>query len=150
MEYFNETNQYKEPTLIKFEQPKTLLLKDLRSFLDAYKPFACSDAYAYGVIEYGDFDNYMRVIYEDVSIDVGFSTLFKEDSGIYKKGQYSITTVSHFWAYRENYPFWKDALIKGYESFHKPTNSLEDVEIKISGVYVISWNDKEKLEKIAK
>ena len=147
MRYFNEQNEYKEPTLIKFEQPKIIKLSQLREFLDQYKPFACADVYLYEKFEYGDYDNWVEAIIRNKTIDASFSQVHRKPLGIFKKGQTRFTLKDDFWYYKEDYPFWLDCPTEGYNDGYKNIcRYIDKVEICVEGVYVISWSDKQKIE----
>lgn len=146
MKYFNEENKYEKPTLIKFDKPETIKLKDLNNFLEQYKPFNTADVYAYERFEYGDFDNWVDAIYMSITIDAGYSKYFNEDKGIYKAGEYSFVLQSIFWNYSLNKPFWIDAPQIGFNNLSKGYKNLDEIEITLDGVFVISMHDKQKLE----
>ena len=144
--YFTGTTTYVEPTLIKFDQPKKIKLCELHSFLDSYKPFPCCYVWTYSRMEYGDFDNYVNAIIEDITIDAGFSRVYHKDAGIYKAGETSYCLVSRFWNYRAGKAFWIKCPTASYDST-RGCKDITDIEITIDGVYVISYSDKDRMEK---
>lgn len=148
MKYFNENNQYKEPTLIKFDEPKIIKLSELRDFLDQYKPFPCSEVWLYEKFEYGDYDNWVEAIIMSKTIDASFTKVYRKPLGIFKKGQTRFCIQDAFWYYHENYPFWLKAPQLGYNDGYKSIHRyIDKVQIQVEGVYIISWSDKEKIER---
>ena len=144
--YFTEENEYKGPILIKFDEPKVIKITELKDFLEYYTPFPCSDVYLYERFEYGDFDNWVDAIIESVSIDPKYSKFIKEDEGVFKAGETYWSIMSKFWNYCESKPFWKEPLQTGYDGNHKHTVFLHEITLTIHGVYIISWEDKRKIE----
>lgn len=145
--YFNENNNYIEPTLVSFANPIKIKLSELRDFLDSYKPFACSDVYLYERFEYGDFDNWVEGIIESKTVDASFSRVYRKPRGIFKKGQTQYSIRDTFWHYRPNYPFWKFCPQVGYnDGYNNICRHIDKVEIMVYGVYIISWTDKTKIE----
>ena len=143
--YFNEGNEYQKPVLIKFDEPVKVKLCELDTFLSQYKPFNCSDVWLFQRFEYGDYDNWVSAIIESKNISPVFSQVYREEKGIYNAGDTSWCIVDSFWYYREDYPFWKFCPIKGYSSGIRK-QFIDEIEINVYGVYVISWSDKEKIE----
>jgi hypothetical protein len=147
MRYFNEQNPYTKPTLIKFDEPKIIPLSSLRDFLKEYEPFACSDVWLYERFEYGDYDNWINAIIMSKTIDAGFSKVYRKPQGIYKAGQTSFSIVDTFWSYKEDYPFWLDCPSEGYSTgYITKTRYIDKVMIKVEGVFIISWTDKNDIE----
>ena len=147
--YFNDTNPYKEPILIKFDEPIEIRLCDYSEFLDSYKPFYCCDVYGYERFEYGDFDNWMDAIIMNKSISPSFSHYHEKQEGIYNEGDVSYCIQTMFWNYsNNNKPFWDKVPTVGYEDVYKPNlKKIEDIKVKVDGIYVISWSDKDKVRK---
>ena len=147
MKYFNENNEYKEPTLIKFDTPKVIKLVDLRDFLKQYEPFPCSDVFVYERFEYGDFDNWVDGIIQSITIDPTFTKYYNKQEGIFEPGDYKFCLQNTFWNYSKDKPFWTKAPSLGYfEPLASKYKSINDIEISIEGVFVISWSDKSKIE----
>ena len=138
MRDYNPEFNYKEPTLIKFEQPLKVKLAELANVLNNYKPFPCADVYVYERCEYGDYGNWIDTICESIDINPRFSHT-KED-GV------SFCLTQHFWRYKEGKAFWKDCPSRCCQDVSGRLGKLEDIEINIDGVYVISWTDKDKME----
>lgn len=140
MRYFNENNKYEKPVLIKFEKPEVIKLKDLNDFLKEYRPYGTADVYAYQKIEYGDYGHYVNAIFMSITVDVGSSKYIEETQ------KYRFCLHNSFWYYEENKPFWEKCPRIGYEYLGKNYKSIEDIEITLDGVFVISMHDKQCIE----
>ena len=144
--YFTETNEYQKPTFITFDAPKTIKLHQLEDFLDEYRPFHCADVYIYSAFEFGDFENWVDAIVKNVYIDPKYSRYIKEDEGgIYTKGKTKYSIVHEFWDYNADTPFWNECTTQGYGD-SQVCNNINELEITIKGLFVISWSDKEQIE----
>lgn len=143
--YFTEEHKYTKPELIKFEKPVKVKLCELDRFLGAYKPFNCSDVYAYETFEYGDYGNYVRAIVESKTLDPKYCHKHTQAGGIYEAGEWEFAIRDSFWHYKEDYPFWMFRTNVGYAD--RKAFDMHDIEVEIEGVYVISWADKNEIEK---
>lgn len=132
-------NNYKNPTLIKFKEPKVIKLKELNTFLGKYKPFSCADVYAYEKFEYGDFGNYVEAISASRTINLSYTNFFETT------GKYNFSIQDCFWHFNKDKAFWNEAPETGFSDYQG--TSLFDIEVQLDGVYVISWSDKEDIEK---
>ena len=132
-------DQYIKPTLIKFKESKTVKLKELKSFLNKYKPFPCADVYAYERFQYGDFDNYVEAISASRTINLSYTNFFETI------GKYNFSIQDCFWDFNKDKAFWNEAPEIGFSDYQG--TSLFDIEVQLDGVYIISWSDKEDIEK---
>ena len=143
--YFTETNQYEKPMFIKFDEPKTIKLTELKDFIEEYRPFPCSDVYLYSIFEFGNFDNYVDAIIKNVYIDPKYSRYIKEDEGgIYTKGKTRYSIATEFWHYQEDEAFWNKNTEAGYDD--QVCDNIDELEVNIEGLFIISWSDKEQIE----
>lgn len=147
--YFTEDNKYIKPTLIKFDNPIKIKLCELNKFLDSYKPFPCADVYLYEKFEYGDYDNWIDAIIESKTIDACHSCVYRKEKGVFKAGQTSWGVVIKFWSYFGiKDKFWKRPLQTGYDCSIINTKYIDEIEISVDGVYIISQYHKDNFDSI--
>ena len=143
--YFDNHEKYKHPMLIKFYRPQKIKFTEINDFLDFYRPFFCSQVYIYNRFEYGDFDNWVDGISESITISP-YSKTIKEDGGIYKAGDVRWSLVSKFWHFDQHTPFWMSAPDSGYNTPTCHSNNIDEIEVFVDGVMIISDSDKRDFE----
>lgn len=139
--------EYKNPTVIKFNKAMRVKLRDFDRTIEKYKPFYCSSAWAVEKFEYGDFDNWVTAVIESVLIDAKYSQYYEKDAGIFKAGETKWSLVQRFWYFRKNEAFWNKMPTIGYpggSSHHSKT--IDDIYVNIDSIFVISDEDKRKIE----
>ena len=141
-EYWRE---YKKPTLIRFEKPKKIKLCDLRDFMQSYKPFYCSDVYLYERFEYGDFGHYTSAMIKNIFVDPAYSYVDRET------GKTRWELITEFYAVVPTFNNKMDAFwnrpIREVLSDKADTTYIDEIEIEVSGVFVISWTDRDKISR---
>lgn len=139
--YFNAERIYNGPVMIKLEQPRTIALKDLRKFLESFKPFTCCHVYLVKRFVYGDFGNNVTAIIESRLVDPDGSRTF--DGGT------EFEMVDRFWNYFEDcpYPFWERKPEVGYDLYKVKAARIEDITVRVEEVYVIADVDMNKIKK---
>ena len=139
-EYWRE---YKKPTLIRFENPKKIKLCDLREFMQSYKPFYCSDVYLYERFEYGDFGHYSNAMIKNIFVDPGYSYVDRET------GKTRWELITEFYPVVPTFNNKMDAFwnrpIREVLSDKAETTYIDEIEIEVSGVFVLSWTDRDKI-----
>lgn len=143
MEFKRYWKEYKKPTLIRFEKPKKIKLCDLRDFMKSYEPFYCSDVYLYERFEYGDYGNYTNAMIKNIFIDPAFSYVYRETG----KTRWEIITEFYYVVPTYNGKmdaFWQRP-IREVLCDKTATTYIDEIEIEVSGVFVISWADRDKI-----
>ena len=139
-EYWRE---YKKPTLIRFETPKKIKLCDLREFMQSYKPFYCSDVYLYERFEYGDVGHYANALIKNIFIDPAYSYVDRET------GKTRWELITEFYDVVPTFnnkmdAFWKRPIREVFCDKYN-TNYIDEIEIEVFGVFVMSWTDRDKI-----
>ena len=141
-EYWKE---YKSPTLIRFEKPKKIKLCDLREFMQSYKPFYCSDVYLYERFEYGDFGHYTNAMIKNIFVDPAYSYVDRET------GKTRWELITEFYTVVPTFNNKMDAFwnrpIREVLSDKADTTYIDEIEIEVSGVFVMSWTDRDKISR---
>lgn len=141
-EYWRE---YMNPTLIRFEKPKKIKLCDLRDFMQSYKPFYCFDVYLYEQFEYGDFGHYVGAMIKNIFVDPAYSYVDRET------GKTRWELITEFYTVAPTFNNKMDAFwnrpIREVLSDNAETTYIDEIEIEVSGVFVISWTDRDKISR---
>lgn len=141
-EYWRE---YINPTLIRFEKPKKIKLCDLRDFMQSYKPFYCFDVYLYEQFEYGDFGHYTSAMIKNIFVDPAYSYVDRET------GKTRWELITEFYTVVPTFnnkmdAFW-DRPIREVLCDKAGTTYIDEIEIEVSGVFVMSWTDRDKISR---
>lgn len=141
-EYWRE---YTKPTLIRFEKPKKIKLCDLREFMQSYKPFYCSDVYLYERFEYGDFGHYANAMIKNIFVDPAYSYVDRET------GKTRWELITEFYPVVPTFnnkmdAFWNRPIREAFCG-KAGTTYIDEVEIEVSGVFVMSWTDRDKISR---
>ena len=139
-EYWRE---YKKPTLIRFETPKKIKLCDLREFMQSYKPFYCSDVYLYERFEYGDFGRYANAMIENIFVDPAYSYVDRATGKTHWELITELYAVVPTFDNKMN-AFWNRPIREVFCD-KADTTYIDEIEIEVFGVFVISWADKDKI-----
>ena len=139
-EYWRE---YINPTLIQFEKPKKVKLCDLRDFMQSYKPFYCSDVYLYEQFEYGDFGHYTNALIKNIFVDPAYSYVNRET------GKTHWELITEFYTVVPTFNNKMDAFcnrpIREVLCGKAGTTYIDEIEIEVSGVFVMSLTDRDKI-----
>lgn len=143
MKFENYWREYKKPTLIWFEEPKKIKLCDLRDFMRSYEPFYCSDVYLYKRVEYGDFEHYANAMIKNIFVDPAYSYVDRET------GRTIWEIVTEFYNVVPTFnnkmdAFWKRPIMEGLCD-ETATTYIDEIEIEVSGVFVMSWADRDRI-----
>lgn len=145
MKFERYLKNYNKPTLIRFEKPEKIKLCDLREFMQSCKPFYCSDVYLYERFEYGDVGHYANAMIKNIFVDPAYSYVDRET------GKTRWELITEFYPVVPTFNNKMDAFwnrpIREVLSDKADTTYIDEIEIEVSGVFVISWGDRDKISR---
>ena len=111
--------------------------------MQSYKPFYCSDVYLYERFEYGDFGHYTSAMIKNVFVDPAYSYVDRET------GKTRWELITEFYPVVPTFNNKMDAFwnrpIREVLSDKAETTYIDEIEIEVFGVFVISWGDRDKI-----